>query len=206
MARASRVHGIHPARSLRENAAKIVEVRLGELLSWRSALHDPELVAELHNMRIAAKRLRYAIETFQVCFPDIKAVAKDLSDIQEDLGDIHDLDVLTDVLRARLRALDEPMEGRAVDIMAMDLPQVQKSARLRQLVSSEARDQRRLGLLGLLGDKVNERRARFDMFRGRWDAQRLAHLEGMVMRAIGPAPSADGVIEHASLAPSANGH
>lgn len=194
MAKATRVRGIRPSKSLRENAAKIVEVRLGELLSWEPALGDPSKVQDLHNMRIAAKRLRYALETFQLCFPDAKPIVKDLSDIQEALGDIHDLDVLTDVLRNRLRVLHEPLEGGAVEITSQDLPQRDKSARLRRLISSEARDVRRLGLLGLLGDKVNERGQRFEAFRKTWDEKRLQELETMTRRAIAPPGDATGLV------------
>src|SRR4051812_41691378 len=102
MARAKRVKGIKPRATLLENARLVVALRLEELLSWRESLERPELVTDLHDMRIAAKRLRYALEMFDVCFPEIKPVLKELSEIQEALGTIHDLDVLADILRARL--------------------------------------------------------------------------------------------------------
>jgi hypothetical protein len=184
VAPARRVRGIHPGRSFRENAAKVVEARLEELLDWRPALEDPDLVTELHNMRIAAKRLRYAFETFQTCFPGAKSLLKDLTDIQEDLGDIHDLDVLTDVLRTRLRALDEPLEAGAVEIMeSADAPR-EKSAALRRLSGQHARDPRRIGLLGLLGDKINNRRRRYDAFQKRWAKKGLEELAARVVATI----------------------
>jgi len=116
MARAGRVAGIHPKRSLRENAILVVETRLAELLAWRGALEDPSRLVELHDMRIAAKRLRYALEIFEVCFPEARPVLQDLGDIQEDLGAIHDLDVLADILRRRLALHDVQLEQRATEI------------------------------------------------------------------------------------------
>jgi CHAD domain len=186
MAPAARVRDIHPGRSLRENAAKVIAFRLHELLQWRPALEDPSLVSDLHNMRIAAKRLRYAIETFSICFDGTKAILKDLTDVQEDLGDIHDLDVLTDVLRSRLRALDEPLESQVVDIMGADASQAEKSASLRRLSSQHARDPRRIGLLGLLGDKINDRRRRYAGFQQRWSGEGLKMLTDRIVSAIEP--------------------
>lgn len=50
----------------------------------------------LHTTRIGVKRLRYTLESF---LPDVHAdVAKPLKKLQEILGDIHDLDVLRDVV------------------------------------------------------------------------------------------------------------
>jgi hypothetical protein len=186
VAPASRVRGIHPGRSLRENAATVIAFRLDELLQWRPAVEDPGLVTELHNMRIAAKRLRYAFETFQTCFPGTKGILKDLTDIQEDLGDIHDLDVLTDVLRSRLSALEAPLDETIVTIMGSNDTPREKSAALRRASSQQARDPRRIGLLGLLGDKLNDRRARYVSFQKRWRGNGLADLAGRVTMAIAP--------------------
>jgi hypothetical protein len=186
MAKAQRVRGIHPGRSLRENAAKVVALRLEEVLQWRPALEDPTLVTELHNMRIAAKRLRYAFETFQACFPGSKGILKDLTEIQENLGDIHDLDVLTDVLRSRMRALEQPLEERTIEIMGSTATQGDKSAAIRRASGEQARDVRRIGLLGLLGDKINDRHSRYADFQRRWAGEGFADLAGRVTMAVAP--------------------
>jgi CHAD domain len=181
MARAGPVPGIHPKKSLRSNAAKVIAVRLGEFLSFRGSLDDANRVTELHDMRIAAKRLRYALEMFAVCYANSKALLKDLTQIQEDLGDIHDLDVLGDVLRGRLAALDASLPERATEIMSQDLAPREKRAQLRRVLSAYAREQRRLGLLELLGDKTAERGRRYAAFHERWGAGGLDALAARIL-------------------------
>lgn len=185
MARARRVRGIRPRQSLGENARRVIAVRLDEVLSWRRALDDVTLVQDLHDMRIAAKRLRYALEMFDVCFPAAKPLLKEVTGIQEDLGTIHDLDVLTALLRTRLQAIDAQYEAQAVDIMGGEGTPAEKSKRLRALLSTQARDRRRLGLLGLIGDKVVERAQCYNRFCERWGGIALDDFSQRVRQAVG---------------------
>ena len=183
MAKARRVRGIKPRKGLRENAQRVISVRLEEVLSWQEALADPAQVVELHNMRIAAKRLRYALEIFDVCFPDSKDVLREVTGIQEDLGEIHDLDVLIDILKSRLHAREAEVERRAIDLMASNTSAADKGHQLRQLLYAQARDRRRIGLLGLIGDKSAERNRRFERFRRRWGDGRLDELRRQIRQA-----------------------
>ena len=78
---------------------------------------DPEEVVALHDMRIAAKRLRYILEvTADTCFgPYAKTALKRIKDLQDLLGEIHDCDVqLPRVVEreAELRSADA-LEARA---------------------------------------------------------------------------------------------
>ncbi|MFM9023252.1 MAG: CHAD domain-containing protein, partial [Solirubrobacterales bacterium] len=64
-----KVKHLDPDSSLAENAEKIVSARLDELWSFAPGVLDPANVEELHEMRIAAKRLRYVLEvTAETCF------------------------------------------------------------------------------------------------------------------------------------------
>jgi CHAD domain-containing protein len=173
MAGAARIPNIKPKQSFRENGARVVEARLAEFLSWRSAIGDPSQVVDLHNMRIAAKRLRYALELFVLCFPDLKETLNVLTDIQESLGTIHDLDVLADMLRQRLQALDLRVHEDAVEVMAAADTRAERSNRLRAVLNASARDQQRLGLIGLLSEKVSERQTCYEEFRLRWEGPGL---------------------------------
>lgn len=186
MAKAVPVPGIRPKQSLATNAIRVINVRLDEVLSWRVALEDPACVEQLHDMRIAAKRLRYSLEMFEVCYADSKPLLKELTDLQEDLGDIHDLDVLTDLLRGRLAALDTPLEDEATGIMATETSSAEKSKQLRRVLSARARDPRRLGLLALIGSKVVDRRNRYNSFQQRWGGGQLDQFAERVRTAIAP--------------------
>jgi hypothetical protein len=58
------------------------------------AAADPDRVVELHDMRIAAKRLRYVLELTAPCFGAYATTAtKHVKDLQDLLGEIHDCDV-----------------------------------------------------------------------------------------------------------------
>lgn len=103
MARARTVHGLKPKGTVRANARKIVAVRTAELFDLAPFLADPTNVTQMHDMRIAAKRLRYALELFADALdPDAAACIDLFKEFQDLAGDIHDHDVLADILRAHL--------------------------------------------------------------------------------------------------------
>ena len=68
--------------------------RLKELEQLSTDLFKPFEIETLHEMRIAAKRLRYAVELFQRCWGrSISTYAKRSARVQTALGDLHDCDV-----------------------------------------------------------------------------------------------------------------
>jgi CHAD domain-containing protein len=104
MARARTVHGLKPKGSVRANARKIVATRTDEFFAFAPFFTDPTNVTELHDMRIAAKRLRYALELFADALgPDAAACIERIKEFQDVVGDIHDHDVHADILRAHLK-------------------------------------------------------------------------------------------------------
>lgn len=114
--KARRVKGIDPAGTLADGAERIVAVRLDELCSFVPRALDAAEVEALHDMRIAAKRLRYVLEVTGPCFGPYAAEAgtrtKQLQDL---LGELHDCDVLL----PRLVALvEEARDGDVRDVLA----------------------------------------------------------------------------------------
>jgi hypothetical protein len=91
--KAHKVKGLDPGGPLHENAARIIDVRAREVHSFSPAVLDPGNVEALHDMRIAAKRLRYVLELTTPVFgePAAKA-AKRAKRLQDLLGEIHDCD------------------------------------------------------------------------------------------------------------------
>jgi CHAD domain-containing protein len=68
--------------------------RLREFEKSSAGLFKPLDVDALHDLRIAVKRLRYALELFQKCWPrSLSVFAKRAARIQTTLGDLHDCDV-----------------------------------------------------------------------------------------------------------------
>lgn len=89
------------------NARIIAKTQLAELYTWEHYVDDPYRVRELHNLRIAAKRLRYTLEIFSdVLPPAIAPLLKEVEQIQEELGALHDTDVMIALLRLCLGAQD----------------------------------------------------------------------------------------------------
>jgi len=82
----------------RMSAAVIID-RLKELEKLSESLYRPFEIESLHDMRIAAKRLRYALELFQQCWGrSLQTFAKNTARIQTALGEVHDCDVWIDSL------------------------------------------------------------------------------------------------------------
>jgi CHAD domain-containing protein len=89
------VQGLDPAATLRTNAARIVRTRLLELRSLAEEALEPEAASPQHDMRIAAKRLRYVLEIMGACFgPEAEDARRAAKALQTVLGEIHDCDVM----------------------------------------------------------------------------------------------------------------
>ena len=111
MAKALPLYAVNPQESLRSNAPLMLHTRLEELYQFAPYISDPAKVTELHNMRIAAKRLRYTLEIFAPCFTgkEFTKLYDQAKSIQEQIGEIHDRDVRGPLLQA---FLDARAEGR----------------------------------------------------------------------------------------------
>ena len=79
---------------LYHRANEAIRLRLEEFMAYEAHVAYPERSTELHQMRIAAKHLRYTLEVFDPLYD--KALRKPLKvakEIQELLGEVHDGDV-----------------------------------------------------------------------------------------------------------------
>ena len=112
------VKKLDPSASLGENAGRIVTVRLDELTAFAPrALQRDQMTAQ-HDMRIAAKRLRYVLEVTGFCFgPPADTARRRARDLQNLLGEMHDCDVMLPRVRQHLDALQSEdvanVRGRA---------------------------------------------------------------------------------------------
>jgi hypothetical protein len=105
--KAQPVKKLDPGRSLGENSARIVQVRLDEMLAFGPRALGGKTKAQ-HDMRIAAKRLRYVLELTGFVFGKPADTARRRArDLQDILGEIHDCDVMLPRVRDHLKRLQQ---------------------------------------------------------------------------------------------------
>jgi hypothetical protein len=76
-------------------ARETLAAQLATLFVWAAFLPQSDRVHEHHQMRIAAKRLRYSLDAFVAILPaGTETVFEDLKALQTELGTLHDLDTL----------------------------------------------------------------------------------------------------------------
>src|SRR3981189_3886586 len=101
--KARKVKKIDPEMPLADAAERILRVRVDELYSFTPKALDPSEENALHDMRIAAKRLRYLLE-LTAPYLGVYALtgAKRAKQLQDLLGEIHDCDVMLPLVRDHL--------------------------------------------------------------------------------------------------------
>jgi CHAD domain-containing protein len=94
-----------PGRSVYRTMRKLIRQRLKALQAYAPYVQQPECHAELHAMRIAAKRLRYTMQAFAPLYADaLKEPIGAAETLQTLLGDIRDCDVWAQELSQFLEA------------------------------------------------------------------------------------------------------
>jgi CHAD domain-containing protein len=109
--KARKVKHLDPAMPFAEAAQRITAVRAQEVLDLAARAQDPARTTALHDLRIAAKRLRYLLE-----LTGPEDVVKLLRRLQDQLGELHDCDVQLPEIRALARVA---AEGEATGLRAV---------------------------------------------------------------------------------------
>jgi len=79
---------------LYELAQPLLQSRLEHAFQYQTIVQDESKQEELHQMRIAFKKVRYALEIFEPAFDqEYEKISSDIQSYQERLGKIHDLDI-----------------------------------------------------------------------------------------------------------------
>lgn len=162
--KAKPVRKLDPEGPFDENARRIVRRRVRELEDLARPAIARGDSQELHDVRIAAKRLRYVLE---LCGPALGpgAVrgAKTAKQLQGLIGDIHDCDELAPRVRSHIRRL------RAEDAAAL---RAHAGGRARDLAPASARDTpnrgRYRGLHALLAYVTARREVLLERLRRDW--------------------------------------
>jgi hypothetical protein len=176
VAKAKPVTGLDYKAPTGKNARIIAMIRLEEMYSWAKHADHPYDVAGLHNLRIAAKRLRYTLEVFEDVLPEAcKSIVGELSRLQDELGAVHDSDVMVALLRLCLASQDsgtvyeqalsqvKKLHGKGKVIVPPEL--------LAKLVApaNAPNDEERYGLEHLLQKRLQGREEEYNAFRQHWN-------------------------------------
>lgn len=167
MTRAWPVERLDCDGSVLENARRVLAVRIAELYSYAPVVDDPELSEALHDMRIAAKRLRYSLELFRPHLgkPGQRQIER-IKAIQEALGTLHDHDVRIALVADELAQL--AVEQSAQASAALAGATVDEIAAIAAAALRPPPDDPRRGLIALLGREHAARRETYAQFRDLW--------------------------------------
>src|SRR5574339_239569 len=113
MAKARPVEGLDAELPYAAAAAKIVAVRAREVADHSRDVLDVTDIERVHDMRVASRRLRAALEIFEPCFPrePYDEALREVKAIADALGERRDADVAIAALErfaAGLAAPDRP--------------------------------------------------------------------------------------------------
>jgi hypothetical protein len=168
MSRAWPVDEIDPDASLAFNARRILAVRMAEFYSYERVVPLESAMTEHHDLRIAAKRLRYSLELFRSVFGEQgERQIERVKQIQEELGTLHDHDVRIELIEAELASLAAHQTAEVGAALAT-APGSDHAAITATALRPPPDDPRR-GLLALLGREHVARRERYGSFRSVWE-------------------------------------
>ena len=109
---AKEVEGLHPDMRFNEAAVLVIQAKLDELFVHEAGTRAGEDIEYLHDMRVASRRMRAAMDVFEECFPRqvYTPLRKTAATLTRSLGEVRDRDVMLEFLERYMKAL--PAEER----------------------------------------------------------------------------------------------
>lgn len=129
MAKAKAIPDLTAEQSYAAAAARIVSVRAAEVTENAPGVLDTGDIERVHDMRVATRRLRAALEIFEPCFP-AEAYGEALRDVKrlaDALGERRDRDVSIATLDAFNEQMPSP-DRRGIDSLVGQLLDEQQEA------------------------------------------------------------------------------
>ena len=119
MAKARPIRGLAPDTRFRDAAAAAVSVRASEVFGFADAALDLSDIEGVHDMRVATRRLRAALEVFAVCFPakEHAAALAEVTALADRLGERRDPDVAIEELEALAAGFDAADRPGVADLV-----------------------------------------------------------------------------------------
>ena len=95
MAKARPIPGLSEDDPYALAGARIIAVRSRELADHAAGVLDVSDIERVHDMRVATRRLRAALEVFEPCFPAkrVRAALREVKELADVLGERRDRDV-----------------------------------------------------------------------------------------------------------------
>ena len=140
MAKARRIPGLDADEPYAAAAARIVDVRVAELIDHARGVLDIDDIERVHDMRVATRRLRAALETFGPCFPrrELKAGLRQVKELADALGERRDRDVSIAALERIAESMAAPdRPGIEALVVRLRAEQAQANAALARFVSED---------------------------------------------------------------------
>ena len=191
MAKARTVKNIQCKGTVIENARRIILVRLDELFSFSQYVSDPANVTELHDLRIAAKRLRYTLELFRFALPkEVNGLIDEIKEVQEQIGDMHDADVMIERVTEIVHADTTARTTRLMEIAsAVDRGTVaQRHQRLRSSMTNRATPRDEIAFYTLIAFRADDRERAYRGFVDVWMRMEATDFRGRLRRCVGIDP------------------
>lgn len=169
------VEALDPKAPLSVNAREILKTRIAEFYHYTPIVHDERSGVLLHELRIAAKRLRYTLEMFVGVFGESGEVQINrVKAIQETLGELHDCDVRIGLIEDELAALAS-RQIRELSARMFEEP-IERHNALTSAALRPPPDDPRRGLLALLSRQHVARHQYYQDFVLRWDEYAAAGM------------------------------
>ena len=188
MAKASKVKGLSKRASALENAGKIIEVRLDDMYRYAPYVEDHDNIEEIHDMRIAAKRLRYTLEMFRFAYPSkLKKFISEVKQIQSTIGDMRDADIMVatvlDLLDDRARTRTERIRNIAMSSERGTI--AQRKQRIGEALSAPTVQRDDIAYYTLVAHKADVSAESYAKFLVAWAEMQETDFYGRLRRFVG---------------------
>lgn len=175
MAKARPITGLDSQAPTTRNARIILQQRLDDMYAYAPYVGTPDNIQELHDLRIAAKRIRYTLELFEEFLPTAsKNFVEELAKLQDELGALHDSEVMLTLLRQLLQQENRGPDASPGAETSDEIQSVLLSPQMARTVLHPTHApalsmKERQGLLSFLHRQEQRREQSYALFRQHWE-------------------------------------
>lgn len=190
MARGRPITGLDSQAPTARNARIILKQRLDDMYAYAPFIDNPDNMRELHDLRIATKRVRYTLELFEEFLPaSSKDFALELSRLQDELGALHDSEVMLALLRQLLQPVQEETQTEQSEKQSGKKKTELLSPNLEHAILSPAHtstlsSKERQGLSSFLRRQEQRREKSYTLFRQHWDELEQRHFRTHILEMV----------------------